>query len=175
MLGAMISLKDWTTYVYLGIVVGAGFGTLGYCVNFDIYKSEDTADKQFNDPEWVTGLWRVGRLPNMGAPVEPGMFVVFKVPRSDGSKTARVVAVAGQTVEVKETEVLVDGVKVADHSRSLKSRLLFPEMVVPRGCVFVLNDLRAKGPSPEFDSRSLGPIPIEAISHCFKPQGKGAS
>jgi len=175
MLGAMNALKDWTTYVYAGIVVGAGLGILGYCVNFDIYKTEETADKQYNEPEWVTGLWRFGRLPNMGAPIEPGMFVVFKVARCDTPKIARVVALAGQTVEVKGDEVLVDGQKITDHSRSTKSRLEYPEMVVPRGCVFLLNDLRNKGPSCEYDSRYLGPIPIEAISHCFKPRGKAAS
>lgn len=173
MIARMISLKDWTTYVFAGIVVAGGLGVLWYWVNFDIYKTEDTPDKQFNEPELKTGVWRVGHEPAMGADVQPGMFVVFKVRGSDGSRVARVVAMEGQKVEVRAEEVLVDGNAIQNPTKNIRSRYDVPEITVPKRCVFVVNDHRGKGASPEYDSRGLGPIPIDAVTHCFKPLKAG--
>jgi signal peptidase I len=163
------ALRDWTTYVYLGIVAATGFGVLWYEVNFDIFKTEEAADKQFNEPELKMGTWRLGHEPSMGASLQVGMFVVFRVRGSDGPRVSRVVATEGQKVEVRGEEVLVDGTAVPCPTKNARSRFDVPEITVPRGCVFVVNDLRGKGPSSEYDSRFLGPIPLEAITHCFKP------
>src|SRR5437016_2393757 len=96
----MFSLKDWTTYVYAGVLVGIGLGVLFYECNFDVFKTEDTSDKQFNDPELKMGTWRVGRLPNKGAPIEVGMFVVFTMRGAGRPLVSRVIALEGQKVEV---------------------------------------------------------------------------
>lgn len=165
----MFSLKDWTTYVYAGMVVAVGLGILAYECNFDVYKTDDTNDKQFNDPELKMGTWRLGRLPSRGAPLETGLFVVFRMRGAERSLVSRIVAVEGQKVEVRADEVLVDGQAIPAPKGAGKSRFDVPEIVVPRGCVFCVNDLRAKGASAECDSRRFGPIPIEAITHCFKP------
>ena len=167
-------LKDWTTYVFVGIFVAIALGVLWYWVNFDIYKTEDPADKQFNEPEMKVGIWRLGHEPMMGAELQAGMFVVYKFRGSDGRRLSRVVATEGQRVEMRGEEVLVDGTAVPNPTRNNRNKFDVPEIIVPRRCVFVVNDLRGKGPSHEYDSRWLGPIPVEAISHCFKPLGKAA-
>ncbi len=162
-------LKDWTTYVFAGIVVAGGLSILWYEVNFDVYQCDQPSDKQWNEPELETGMWRLGHLPNHGAPVEVGMFAVFKWKGTEGARVSRIVAVEGQKVAVKGDEVLVDGTPLHALSKQAHSRLDVPEITIPRGHVFLLNDERAKGPSCDYDSRRLGPIPVEAITHVFKP------
>src|SRR5581483_8688070 len=159
----MPSLKDWTTYVFAGIVVGAGLSVLWYEVNFDVFKTDEPADKQRNEPELTMGAWRLGHEPNMGAPLAQNMFVVYKVRGSDGPKVSRIVAMEGQKVEVKGEDVLVDGSPVPCPTKSTRSKFDVPEITVPRGCVFVVNDQRAKGAGADYDSRFLGPIPVDAI------------
>ncbi len=168
----MISLKDWTTYVFAGLAVGVGMGILWYNVTFDIFKPEDPADKQFNEPELKVGVWRLGHLPNMGAPLQVGNFVVFKM-RGDTPRVGRIVALEGQKVEVRADEVIVDGSPMTNPTKNNKSRFDVPELTVPRRCVFAIADNRGKGGSEAFDSRHLGPIPYEAITHTFKPLKAG--
>jgi signal peptidase I len=170
----MEKLKDWTVYVFAGIVVAAALAILWYCVNFDIYKTDDPPDKQFNEPELKVGVWRLGHQPNMGADLQVGMFAVYKVPGSELRRVARVVAMEGQKVEVKGEEVIVDGSAIQNPTRQNRSRFDVPELTVPRRCVFVVSDLRSKGASADYDSRGLGPIPLEAITHCFKPLKAGS-
>src|SRR5271154_944821 len=100
-------LKDWTTYVYAGIVVALALGILAYNVNFDIYKTDETADKQYNEPDMKVGVWRVARLPARGAPLEVGMLVVFQVRGCEIPRVSRIVALEGQKVELKNDQLTV--------------------------------------------------------------------
>ena len=166
----MMSLRDWTSYVFAGIVVAAGLSVLWYEINFDVFKTDEPATDQFSEPEIRSGTWRLGHLPSRGAELKAGMFAVFKV-RGCGEvlHVARIVATEGQRVEVRDDKVLVDGNPIPNPTKSARSRWDVPEIVVPRGCVFVLCDQRQKTGSAEYDSRRFGPIPVEAITHCFKP------
>ena len=90
----------------------------------------------------------------------------------DEPQVGRVLALAGQKVEVKNDEVKIDGAPYINPGIRFKvSRFDVPELVVPRGCVFVVCDQRSKGASCEVDSRRFGPISIDAITHTFKPKG----
>jgi signal peptidase I len=166
----MFSLRDWTTYVFAGIVVAIALGILWYNVNFDIYKSNEPPDKQFNEPEMKPGKWRLGHLPSSGAPLEVGMMVVFQMHGTDSTpRVSRIVALEGQKVSLQNDDLVVDGQIVPKALHQGKTRFDVPETVVPHNCVFCIN--LNIGKAPDYDSRRLGPIPIEAITHCFKPNG----
>ncbi len=173
MIGRMFSLRDWTTYVYAGIIVAIALGILCYNVNLDIYKTEDPPPMQFNVPEMTPGTWRLGHLPSKGAALEVGMLVVFQMHGTDNvPRVSRVVALEGQKVSFQNDDLVVDGQIVPrGATRQGKSRFDAPEIVVPRNCVFCLNINIGK--TPDYDSRRLGPIPIEALTHCFRPKGGG--
>jgi signal peptidase I len=166
-----LNLHDWTTYFVGGCVVSAGLGLTYYWENFDVVRFQEAREKQFNQPEIVQGMWRCGHT--SGA-IEAGMFVVFRRTGDGGQQhLARVVAIEGQKVEIKGADLLVDdkpytikGVK--NPGTACES----PTIVVPRHCLFVVCDERARNGSPEHDSRIYGPIPIEAVTHAFRPLEK---
>jgi hypothetical protein len=162
---AELILHDFTTYVFAGIVVGAGLGFAYFWEHYDTVRFDEPREHQFNEPQISTGVWRMGRVTDV---IEPGMFVVFR--RSEGVHVARVIATEGQHVEVQEKRVLVDGKPHEVHDvRAKVSFCDVPDMIVPRHCVFVLSDDRTRSGSPENDSRGLGPIRLEAVSHAFPP------
>jgi signal peptidase I len=167
-----MSLTDWTTYVFASMVIGSGLGGLYYWEHFDIYNAQALSEKQFNEPEIQQGSWRVGSIPATGGVIELHNFVVFRLKGFDEPMVGRVLAMAGQKVEVKGDEVRVDGTPYINPVIRFKSsRLDVPELVVPRGCVFVVCDERSKGNSADNDSRRFGPIPLDAITHTFKAKG----
>jgi signal peptidase I len=165
----LLDLHDWTTYVMFGMVVGAGLGVAYYWEHYDIVRFEEQHQKSFNEPQIVQGMWRCGHLADT---VQQGMFVVYKRPGDGDRHAGRVVAVEGQRVEVQEKHVLVDGANYDIKGTSKTNVAETPEVLVPRHCVFVLCDERARVGSAETDSRTLGPIPLEAVTHAFWPLEK---
>ncbi len=87
--------------------------------------------------------------------------VVFASPQDGRESVKRVVAVAGQHVAIRDAELYVDDVLVAepqvDHSRI--DGLWFGPVTVPDRAVFVLGDARAGS----VDSRVYGAVPLGAI------------
>ncbi len=90
-----------------------------------------------------------------------GALVVFRSPDDGHSMLKRLVAVAGQTVAIRDGVLHVDGVAV--HEPWVEPRhvdgTFFGLMEVPAGRVFVLGDNRAVS----IDSRDFGAVPVESI------------
>ncbi len=90
-----------------------------------------------------------------------GDLIVFTSPADGHDAVKRVVAVAGQQVELRDAVLHVDGRAVpepqVDHSRI--DGTWFGPVTVPAGAVFVLGDARAGS----VDSRVYGAVPLSAV------------
>ncbi len=109
------------------------------------------------------------RFPAFRQP-QPGDIIVFRYPpnpRQDFIK--RCVAVAGQSIEIKDKVLYVDGVKREEpfihhddariYPREISARDNFGPYVVPAGNVFMMGDNRDNS----LDSRFWGPLPVANI------------
>jgi signal peptidase I len=90
-----------------------------------------------------------------------GELVVFHAPRSDDILLKRVVAVAGQTVEIDDGALVVDGRRPREPYADPKAidTTFFGPVRVPAGSVFVLGDNRRDSE----DSRTLGAISVDDV------------
>lgn len=109
------------------------------------------------------------RMPGIWDP-QPGDLVIFEFPE-DPSKDfiKRCVAVGGQTVEVRNRQVIVDGRPILDppgvkYMRRTQlprrfRRSSYGPKQVPEGHIFVMGDNRDNS----YDSRVWGPVPLDKI------------
>ena len=102
---------------------------------------------------------------------KPGDIVFFKNPDPDsghGALVKRVVAVGGQTVDLRYGKVYIDGVEEKGghahgmsmplEERYLETDVSFP-YTVPEGYIWVMGDNRENS----LDSRSFGAIPVDTV------------
>ena len=112
----------------------------------------------------------VGRLPFVDAgdeerlyafeQPERGEVVIFQsLYEDDRDLVKRVIAVPGETVEIKRGVVFVDGVELDEPYVIGRDRWDMPPLSVPAGAYFVLGDNR----QASNDSRSFGVVPGENI------------
>jgi signal peptidase I len=106
----------------------------------------------------------LGQLPGIRRP-RPGDVVVFVWPK-DRTKDfiKRVVAVEGQTLEIRDKQVYLDGKPWDDPHATYSASRGAPSdsmgaITVPPGTVFVMGDNRDQS----YDSRFWGPVPIADI------------
>src|SRR5258706_6454265 len=105
--------------------------------------------------------WSLGQLPGFRKP-RVGDVVVFIYPKErDKDFIKRIVAVTGQTIEVRGTKITIDGKPVEDpHAHyGKRDHVDFGPYTVPEGHVFAMGDNRDES----YDSRFWGPVPVEDI------------
>jgi signal peptidase I len=88
-----------------------------------------------------------------------GDVVTFSVPDEEGVLIKRVVALPGETVEVRSGQVFVDGQPLEEHWTTRLGGPDYPPTVVPPLHIFVLGDNRPISR----DSRYFGPVPVDEI------------
>lgn len=95
---------------------------------------------------------------------QPGDIVVLQDPsRTNRELIKRVVAVAGETIEVRDGVVYIDG-RPLDEPYKNDMYTQYPDtppVEVPEGTVFVMGDNRANSHDSRYPDR--GPIPIDSI------------
>jgi signal peptidase I len=159
---------------FFSILVGLVFALAWFISRYEMYRFKDPDTRQFCAPSITEGTQRLGRDVAWLEPeaIQPGDLVRFKTARTGGKEaTSRVVALAGQRVAVDEGKLLIDGQEVTDpHARRGNAADWSPEVMVPEGCVYVINDLRWGNGSERLDSRTIGPIPVHAIEYVFSPK-----
>jgi signal peptidase I len=106
----------------------------------------------------------LGRLPGLRAP-RRGDVIVFVNPKDPSQDfIKRVVAVAGETVEMRQRQLYVNGQVVADPFATYRlggvpNSQRYGPYVVPEGAVFAMGDNRDESS----DSRVWGPVPLENV------------
>ena len=90
---------------------------------------------------------------------ERGDIVVVRVPQFDKLLIKRVIGLPGETLEVREGIVYIDGAPLDEPYVNGRPRGDYPPLTIPEGYVFVMGDNR----NNSNDSRSFGPVPIENI------------
>ncbi|MBK8230288.1 MAG: signal peptidase I [Candidatus Eisenbacteria bacterium] len=106
------------------------------------------------------------RLPGLTHP-KPGDIIVFQFPQDPKTDyIKRCVAVAGQTVEVRDKQLYVDGVLKneayaihVDPRTGERQRDFFGPYTVPPGNIFMMGDNRDQS----YDSRFWGPVDLKLI------------
>jgi len=80
----------------------------------------------------------------------------------DSALIKRVIATEGETIEIIDNQVVIDGVPIYEPYIGDDANMgKFGPLVVPDDYVFVMGDNRARGGS--HDSRAFGPVPEERI------------
>lgn len=92
-------------------------------------------------------------------PPERGDIVVVRVPQFDKYLIKRVIGLPGETLEIKNGIVYIDGRPLKEPYVNGVPRGDYRATVIPEGYVFVMGDNR----NNSNDSRAFGPIPIKNI------------
>ena len=151
------------------VAIGAALiaGCVWFVQRYELVRFADKDELQFCKPDVKEGTQRFGRDAAYLTPadIHQLQLVQFRTPRTGRVTLSRVIAVEGQRVEIKAGKVHVDGEELREpYGKGMSVTDQAPELVVPMGCLYVLNDVRQ---SDRYDSRAFGPIPVGAVMYVF--------
>lgn len=148
-------LREWLETIGIALVLALLLRTLVV----QVYKVEgESMLPNFHTGEMVLVnkfVYKV-RMP------KPGEVVVLDDPANPRRQLIkRVIAVAGETIEIKDDRVYINGVPLAEDyiDRELLRHETLQAQIVPADTVFVMGDNRGNSS----DSRRIGPIPITKL------------
>ncbi len=127
---------------------------------------QHSMERTFSEGQYVL----VDRLSHLWSPYVPGQVVVFRAPDLTGRDEAlikRVIAVGGDTVDLRDGAVYVDGRELdepytfrdEDGAEQPTEASGTSHWVVPAGDLFVMGDHR----EVSADSRVFGPVPVASV------------
>ena len=162
-------LFDWI--LVIAVALGAALGVRVYVLQQYYISGPSMETTLFGDDRVL-----VNKLSYRFGDIGRGDVVVFDRVTTNNGVVAhddlikRVVALGGESIEIKDCAVLVDGMPIpepyldeaATSTPNLAERcrvVNMPRMTVPAGDIFVLGDNRAES----FDSRSFGAIPESLV------------
>ncbi len=88
-----------------------------------------------------------------------GDIVVVRVPQFDKLLIKRIIGLPGETLEIRNGVVYINGQPLDEPYVNGRPRGSYPPLLIPEGYVFVMGDNR----NNSNDSRAFGPVPIENI------------
>ncbi len=102
----------------------------------------------------------VGKLAYLFSDPQPGDIVLVQLPDMDEPLIKRVIATAGQTVQIRRSQVLVDGVVLDEPYLDDVQQLDIPLTAIAADTVYVMGDNR----NNSRDSRRFGAVPVDDIT-----------
>ena len=131
-------------------------------VGFKFYKNSSQAVIDPTDrsmlPAYPYGSYKLDTSLVKTSDLKPGDVVSYWLTNAPSTyRVARVVALEGDRIEIADGLVKING--VASPYRLDQPDRRFPEVKVPRGCVYLLCEASAAG----VDSIKLGPVPFYQV------------
>lgn len=153
---------------FFGILVALLFGAIWWYRAYDFVTFDEKL--QLNQPQVEKDGTRFGRRTarRRASNIERLQLVRYRSKRSNTILTGRVVAIEGERIRIEGGDLFVDDQQIKDtYRKRTNPEEFYPELIVPAGCVFVLTDTRYRNGADRYDSRNLGPVPMEAVMHSF--------
>ena len=146
-------LKEWIQAILIAIVVSVVIRLFFFETTL-VYGSSMESTLKSKDRVIINKIVYHLFVPSRGD------IVVFKNPDNlKENYVKRVIGVAGDTVEIKDQRVYVNGEELDEGYLREETKNDFPELSVPNDTIFVMGDNR----NFSQDSRFIGPIPLKNV------------